>query len=199
MDGGYFLVECTHPTTEPIHRSTIVDPTGTVIARSEYRKAGIVSAVIDLDADRPPRWHAGLRSAQAGRPFAGVSADRDASLAARPARGDPLVATAGTLRAARTGQAVNGGRCAAASQKQCSPLLRLGGAGVPPLLAGLARARCPLSLFLRHRNVVDDLAEIVSEADRVAAGRQQHQEQPVTVCHSGLDTGRLHRLPLVKQ
>jgi len=56
MDGGYFLVECTHPTTEPIHRSMIVDPTGTVIAQSEYRKAGLVSAVIDLDADRPPRF-----------------------------------------------------------------------------------------------------------------------------------------------
>jgi hypothetical protein len=56
LGGGYFLVECTHPSTEAIHRSTIVDPTGTVIARSEYRKAGLVSAVIDLDADRPPRW-----------------------------------------------------------------------------------------------------------------------------------------------
>jgi hypothetical protein len=56
MDGVNFLVECTHPSTEPIHRSMIVDPTGTVVARSEYRRAGIVSAVIDLDADRPPRW-----------------------------------------------------------------------------------------------------------------------------------------------
>lgn len=56
MDGVNFLVECTHPSSEPIHRSMIVDPTGAVIARSEYRRAGIVSAVIDLDADRPPRW-----------------------------------------------------------------------------------------------------------------------------------------------
>lgn len=56
MDGVNFLVECTHPSTESIHRSMIVDPTGTVIARSEYRRAGIVSAVIDLDSDRPPRW-----------------------------------------------------------------------------------------------------------------------------------------------
>jgi len=57
MDGVSFLVESTHPTTEHVHRSMIVDPTGTVIARSEYRKAGIVSAVIDLDADRPLRYH----------------------------------------------------------------------------------------------------------------------------------------------
>jgi predicted amidohydrolase len=57
MDGVSFLVESTHPTTEHLHRSTIVDPTGTVIARSEYRKAGIVSAVVDLDADRPLRYH----------------------------------------------------------------------------------------------------------------------------------------------
>lgn len=56
MDGVNFLVECTHPSSEPIHRSMIVDPTGAVIARSEYRRAGIVSAVVDLDADRPPRW-----------------------------------------------------------------------------------------------------------------------------------------------
>ena len=56
MDGVSFLVECTHPTTEAIHRSMIVDPTGTVVARSEYRKAGIVSAVIELDADRPLRY-----------------------------------------------------------------------------------------------------------------------------------------------
>jgi predicted amidohydrolase len=56
MDGVNFLVECTHPTTEPIHRSMIVDPTGTIVAQSEYRRAGIVSAVVDLDADRPPRW-----------------------------------------------------------------------------------------------------------------------------------------------
>ncbi len=56
MDGVNFLVECTHPSTEAIHRSMIVDPTGTVVARSEYRRAGIVSAVIDLDAARPPRW-----------------------------------------------------------------------------------------------------------------------------------------------
>jgi predicted amidohydrolase len=56
MDGVYFLVESTHPSTEVIHRSMIVDPTGAVVARSEYRRAGIVSAVIDLDADRPLRY-----------------------------------------------------------------------------------------------------------------------------------------------
>jgi len=56
MDGGNFLVECTHPSTEAVHRSLIVDPAGAVIARSEYRKPGLVSAVIDLDADRPLRF-----------------------------------------------------------------------------------------------------------------------------------------------
>jgi len=56
MDGVNFLVECTHPSTEAIHRSMIVDPTGAVIARAEYRKAGLVSAVVDLDADRPLRY-----------------------------------------------------------------------------------------------------------------------------------------------
>ena len=56
IDGGFFLVEATHPSTEARHRSVIVDPAGAVVASSEYRKAGIVSAVIDLDADRPPRY-----------------------------------------------------------------------------------------------------------------------------------------------
>lgn len=56
MDGVNFLVECTHPSTEAIHRSMIVDPTGAVIARGEYGKAGLVSAVVDLDADRPLRY-----------------------------------------------------------------------------------------------------------------------------------------------
>ncbi|MBN1420650.1 MAG: carbon-nitrogen hydrolase family protein [Planctomycetes bacterium] len=55
MDGGYFLVECTHPSTEARHRTKIIDPAGTVIAASAYRRPGIVSAEIDLDADRPAR------------------------------------------------------------------------------------------------------------------------------------------------
>jgi len=56
IDGGFFLVEATHPSTEARHRSVIVDPAGAIVASSEYRKAGIVSAVIDLDADRPQRY-----------------------------------------------------------------------------------------------------------------------------------------------
>jgi len=56
MDGGFFLVESTHPSTEARHRSIIVDPAGAIVASSEYRKAGIVSAVIDLDNDRPQRY-----------------------------------------------------------------------------------------------------------------------------------------------
>ncbi|MFQ6098808.1 MAG: carbon-nitrogen hydrolase family protein, partial [Armatimonadota bacterium] len=56
MDAGLFLVECTHPSTEVRHRSVIVEPTGVVVARSEYRRNSIVSAVIDLDNDRPLRY-----------------------------------------------------------------------------------------------------------------------------------------------
>jgi len=55
MDGGYYLVECTHPSTEARHRTKIIDPAGAVVASSEYRRAGIVSAEIDLDAGRPVR------------------------------------------------------------------------------------------------------------------------------------------------
>lgn len=55
MDNGVYLAECTHPSSEATHRSLIVDPVGAVVARSEYRKASLVSAVIDLD-NRPPRW-----------------------------------------------------------------------------------------------------------------------------------------------
>lgn len=56
MDTGMFLVEATHPTTEQRHRSIIVEPTGAVVASSEYRKSSIVSAVLDLDNDRPLRY-----------------------------------------------------------------------------------------------------------------------------------------------
>ncbi len=49
MDGLNFLVECTHHCTENMHRSMIVDPAGAVVARSEYNRPGIVSAIIDLD------------------------------------------------------------------------------------------------------------------------------------------------------
>ncbi len=56
MDTGLFLVECTHPSTEVRHRSLIVEPTGVVVARSEYREASVFSAVVDLDHDRPLRY-----------------------------------------------------------------------------------------------------------------------------------------------
>ncbi|NLC56083.1 MAG: carbon-nitrogen hydrolase family protein, partial [Armatimonadetes bacterium] len=56
MDAGFFLVEVTHPSSEVRHRSLIADPTGVVVARSEYRTPRIVSAVIDLDNDRPLRY-----------------------------------------------------------------------------------------------------------------------------------------------
>lgn len=56
MDTGMFLVECTHHSSEVRHRSMIVDPTGVVIARSEYRKPSLVTAVVDLDEDRPLRY-----------------------------------------------------------------------------------------------------------------------------------------------
>ena len=56
MDTGMFLAECTHQSSEVRHRSMIVEPTGVVAARSEYRKPSIVSAVLDLDNDRPLRF-----------------------------------------------------------------------------------------------------------------------------------------------
>jgi predicted amidohydrolase len=56
MDAQLFLVECTHPSSEVRHRSMIVEPTGVVVARSEYRQQSLVSAVIDLDHDRPQRY-----------------------------------------------------------------------------------------------------------------------------------------------
>jgi hypothetical protein len=56
MDGLYYLAESTHPSTEAMHRSLVIDPAGAVIARSEYRKPSLVTAVIDLDAGRPLRY-----------------------------------------------------------------------------------------------------------------------------------------------
>ncbi|MEN6642502.1 MAG: carbon-nitrogen hydrolase family protein [Armatimonadia bacterium] len=56
MDGQFFRVECTHKTSEPQHRSAIVDPSGVPVAQSEYLGNGIVTAVVDLDNDRPRRY-----------------------------------------------------------------------------------------------------------------------------------------------
>lgn len=56
MDAGLFHVQCTHEGTEVHHRSMIVEPTGVVVARSEYRKPSLVTALVDLDNDRPMRY-----------------------------------------------------------------------------------------------------------------------------------------------
>ena len=56
MDAGFFRVECTHRSSEPQHRSAIVEPTGVPVAQSEYLGHGIVTAVVDLDHDRPRRY-----------------------------------------------------------------------------------------------------------------------------------------------
>jgi predicted amidohydrolase len=56
MDAGFFRVECTHASSEPQHRSAIVEPTGIPVAQSEYLGNGIVTAVVDLDRQRPRRY-----------------------------------------------------------------------------------------------------------------------------------------------
>ena len=56
MDAQLFHVQATHSATEARHRSMIVEPTGVVVARSQYLSNGLVSAVIDLDKDRPRRY-----------------------------------------------------------------------------------------------------------------------------------------------
>lgn len=56
MDGQMFLLEATHSTTEVMHRSVVVEPTGVTAASSQYRSNGLVTAVIDLDKDRPARY-----------------------------------------------------------------------------------------------------------------------------------------------
>jgi len=56
MDYQFFRVEATHSTTEAMHRSMICEPTGVLVAQTEYRGNGLVSAVVDLDHDRPQRY-----------------------------------------------------------------------------------------------------------------------------------------------
>jgi len=56
MDGQMFLLEATHSTTEVMHRSVVVEPTGVQVAASPYRGNGLATAVIDLDKDRPARY-----------------------------------------------------------------------------------------------------------------------------------------------
>jgi len=57
MDTGMFHVEATHHQSELVHRSLILEPTGIPVAQAEYyRRGSIVSAVIDLDHNRPRRY-----------------------------------------------------------------------------------------------------------------------------------------------
>ncbi len=56
MDAQMFRVEATHSSSEVLHRSHVVEPTGTIVAQSQYMSNGLVSAVIDLDNDRPRRF-----------------------------------------------------------------------------------------------------------------------------------------------
>jgi predicted amidohydrolase len=56
MDAQVFHVQATHSTTEVMHRSIIIEPTGVPVATTEYRSNGIATAVIDLDNDRPLRY-----------------------------------------------------------------------------------------------------------------------------------------------
>ncbi|MBM3475322.1 MAG: carbon-nitrogen hydrolase family protein [Armatimonadetes bacterium] len=56
MDAQLFHVQATHSTQETMHRSLIIEPTGVPVARTEYRSNGLVTAVIDLDNDRPQRF-----------------------------------------------------------------------------------------------------------------------------------------------
>jgi len=56
MDAQMFRVEATHASSEVLHRSHVVEPTGTIVAQSQYMTSGLVSAVIDLDNDRPRRF-----------------------------------------------------------------------------------------------------------------------------------------------
>ncbi len=56
MDAGAFLVEATHSCSEARHRSIIADPAGAIVASSPYMRGGLVTAVVDLDNDRPRRY-----------------------------------------------------------------------------------------------------------------------------------------------
>lgn len=56
MDAQMFHVQATHSCSEALHRSVIIDPCGIPVARSAYWRGGVLSAVIDLDQDRPRRF-----------------------------------------------------------------------------------------------------------------------------------------------
>ncbi|MBT7304649.1 MAG: carbon-nitrogen hydrolase family protein [Victivallales bacterium] len=56
MDAQMFHVQATHSGSETMHRSVIIDPGGVSVGRSAYWRGGILSAIIDLDNDRPRRF-----------------------------------------------------------------------------------------------------------------------------------------------
>lgn len=66
MDNLFFRVEDTHTSSETLHRSTIIDPCGVAVAQSDYLGGGIVSAVVDLDQNRPRRYSRQWREHQPG-------------------------------------------------------------------------------------------------------------------------------------
>jgi len=66
MDAQMFHVQATHSCTEAMHRSMIVEPSGVTVARSQYMSNGLVSAVIDLDKDRPRRYVRNFKPHQPG-------------------------------------------------------------------------------------------------------------------------------------
>lgn len=56
MDAQVFHLQPTHSMSEVQHRSIIVDPTGAIVASTEYLGNGLVTAVVDLDNHRPRRY-----------------------------------------------------------------------------------------------------------------------------------------------
>ena len=56
MDAGVFFVECNSASSETLHRSVIIEPTGAILASGHHARNSIVSAVVDLDNDRPKRY-----------------------------------------------------------------------------------------------------------------------------------------------
>lgn len=57
LDNQMFEIQATQQHSEFVHRSFILEPTGIPVAQSRYSRRGdVVSAVIDLDNDRPKRF-----------------------------------------------------------------------------------------------------------------------------------------------
>ena len=56
MDAGVFFLECNSASSEVLHRSVIIEPTGAIVAAGGHHRESIVTAVVDLDHDRPQRY-----------------------------------------------------------------------------------------------------------------------------------------------